>query len=259
MPGVLDRIKGQDIADQQNIPVAFRWYSNALIGDPDQPGQWSPFQQTAEGGLFVSIIGGGGTPILLPDDTDAVAEVATDSRIPTVARNYVYDPALEEFNRWRGGSDSVESVAPDATLNTGVVSSRPRLYQGTDDAWIRARANDNATVFASAARTATVSSATFNNGNYRGGQFVIDVTAITATPSVVFSIEAVDALSGQVFSLLDSVAIVAVGTTVLRVYPGLTAAANLVANDLLPWQWRVTATHADADSITYSVAANLML
>ena len=45
----------------------------------------------------------------------------------------------------------------------------------------------------------------------------------------------------------------------LRVYPGLTASANVTASDVLPATWRVEAVHGDTDSITYSVSANLIM
>ena len=51
-------------------------------------------------------------------------------------------------------------------------------------------------------------------------------------------------------------AITATGTTVLRVHPEIPAAANLIAQDFLPEIYRVVMTHADADSITYSVGVN---
>lgn len=64
---------------------------------------------------------------------------------------------------------------------------------------------------------------------------------------------------GQYYTILASAAITGTGTTVLRVYPGLTAASNLVANDILPSTWRVNLVHADSDSITYSVAAQVVI
>ena len=87
---------------------------------------------------------------------------------------------------------------------------------------------------------------------------MIDVTAISATPSVTFTIQGKDDLSGKYYTILASAAITGTGTTVLRVYPGLTAAANLTANDVLPGTWRLITTHGDADSITYSVGASLI-
>jgi hypothetical protein len=86
---------------------------------------------------------------------------------------------------------------------------------------------------------------------------IIDVTAASATPSVVFKIQGKDPASGKYYDILVSVAITGVGTTVLKVGPGLTAAANLVANDMIPAVWRVIGTHADTDSITYTVGASL--
>lgn len=252
-----DFLNAQDMPVQR-VPVTFSYLEVGGYGDAAAPGRWFPLLSDVDGALFVTLIGPGGLPILLPDNADGVAPVATNTRLPTVARLYVYDDDQNEFNRARAGDDSVDSTG---TLGPNIVAtdSRPRLWQNTTSGWIRARANDNITVLASAARTATLSSATFNNGNYRGASFIIDVTAITATPSVVFSIEGLDAVSGQFYTLLDSVAIVAVGTTVITVYPGLTPLANIDASALLPWQWRVTATHDDADSITYSVGANLMM
>lgn len=112
------------------------------------------------------------------------------------------------------------------------------------------------TLFASAARTASANSADFGNEGYRGVHVVIDATAATATPSVVFTIEGKDPVSGKYYTILASAAVTGISTTVLRVFPGATAAANTVANDGIPGTWRVTATAADADSITYSVAAS---
>jgi hypothetical protein len=147
----------------------------------------------------------------------------------------------------------------DNSLNTvgSVIVSLGDAGAGATTATVAGEAaNKAATILASAARTATVSSADQTNLEYRGAQFIIDVTAITATPSVVFTIEGKDALSGIYYPLLVSVAITATGTTILRVYPDLNASPNSVASDILPVTWRITATHADADSITYSVGVN---
>jgi len=110
---------------------------------------------------------------------------------------------------------------------------------------------DGQVVFASAARTAT-SSATINT-HCLGGAFVINVTAVTATPSVTFSIVGSDPASLAEWTILTSAAITGTGTTVLRVHPSLTAAANTIAKDFLPQAVKVTATHLDTDSITFSV------
>jgi hypothetical protein len=110
------------------------------------------------------------------------------------------------------------------------------------------------TLFASAARTATPTAAQFSNKG-QSLEVVIDVTAVTATPSVVFNLERQDQASSKWFLILASAAIVGVGTTVLKVSPHLTGAANSIAKDLASGNMRVRPVHGDADSITYSVGA----
>jgi len=118
---------------------------------------------------------------------------------------------------------------------------------------IRADSPHGFAIFASVARTATETSDTFQVGRVGGLIVVIDVTVDPASASIVFDIKGVDAFSGKSFILLTSAAIAATGTTVLRVHPSLAAAANLVADDMVPPVIEVVATAADADSITYSV------
>lgn len=117
------------------------------------------------------------------------------------------------------------------------------------------------TVLPSAARTATPDSQEFEvvgNVPFEGLHLVIDATAVTSTPSITVTVAGVDRVSGKVYTILASAAIATVSTTVLRVGPALTAAANLVANDYLPAVFRVTVAHGNANSITYSVAGQLV-
>lgn len=121
----------------------------------------------------------------------------------------------------------------------------------------------NITLLASAARTATVNTADVHNATVdgapiRGVKVTIDVTAASATPSVVFTIQGKDPLSGQYYTVLASAAKTGISTTVLSVYPGIAASANVSANDVMPTTWRVNCVHADADSITYTVAADVL-
>jgi len=114
------------------------------------------------------------------------------------------------------------------------------------------------TVYASAARTATPTAVEVPCGAHRGLHLVIVVTAITASPSVVPTIDGYDPVSGTWYNLLTGSAITATGTTVLKIYPGIATIANAAASDVLPATIRVTCTHGDADSATYSVAAHLV-
>lgn len=119
---------------------------------------------------------------------------------------------------------------------------------------------ESVAVLASAARTATPTADTFHltGGETSGLVLVVDVTAATDTPSVVFTIVGSDPVSTKTWTILASAAITGTGTTVLRVHPELTVSANLVAKDIVPAYWTVTAVRADADSITYSVAAQVV-
>jgi hypothetical protein len=107
------------------------------------------------------------------------------------------------------------------------------------------------TIFASAARTAT-STNTFHTKSL-GGLLFINCTAASATPSVVFTVKGYDPVSSTAYTILTSSAVTGTGLTVLRIHPSLGLAPNAVP-DILPEACAVTATHADADSITYSVS-----
>lgn len=119
------------------------------------------------------------------------------------------------------------------------------------------------TVFASAARTATptptevrIPGGPDGRGLYRGMCLVIDCTAITSTPSVVFAIETSTGPADAYTSVLTSAAITATGSTTLVVHPSVaTERTNTHDQGPLESKWRITATHGDADSITYSVLA----
>lgn len=114
------------------------------------------------------------------------------------------------------------------------------------------------TLYPSAARTATPAAVTVATGYARGLHLVVDVSAIVSTPSITVTLEQQDVASGKWYPLIASAAITAVSTTVLKVYPGLPAAANASVNDVLTETVRCTVTHANGNSITYSVTAHLV-
>jgi hypothetical protein len=119
----------------------------------------------------------------------------------------------------------------------------------------------------SAARTATPTFALDQTGDYgpltnhqrfRGAHIILDVTAIAATPSITVDFEGYDYGSDTWYNIGTGAAVTSVSTTVYKIHPDLTAQANLVFKDGIPYLWRATVTHADADSITYSVAVNYL-
>lgn len=133
----------------------------------------------------------------------------------------------------------------------------PLAYNGISSD--RYRNNHELTVLASAARTASVNSGDQTNYNGARVKVVIDITAVAGSPSLTFTIKGKSTLSGKYFTLLASAALTGVGTTVLTVSPGATAAANLTANDFVPRLWRVEVVAGTADSVTYSVDAQVVV
>ena len=113
-------------------------------------------------------------------------------------------------------------------------------------------------LLASDERTATTQTGDMANREHRGVRVHIDVTDAEDTPSVVFKVQGKDHFTGDYYDLLASAAVTATGDTYLLVYPGVAAAANAAVSQALPPYWRVLATHADADPITYQVTAELL-
>lgn len=114
------------------------------------------------------------------------------------------------------------------------------------------------TLFESTARAvAQAYSITVEDPYAKAVHIIINVTSVTATPSVVPTIDGYDFTSGAWYNILTGNAITATGTTVLKISPEITASANASAKDILPREWRLQMTHADTDSITYSVGANI--
>ena len=120
--------------------------------------------------------------------------------------------------------------------------------------------NTQIVLFPSVARTTSgsVPSADIDNTeNYTSALIVIDVTAVTSTPSVVFTVQGKDLLSGKYYPILVSAAITGTGTTVLHVGDGTADVDDFARGTRLPRVWRIEAVHGDVDSITYSIGADL--
>ena len=111
-------------------------------------------------------------------------------------------------------------------------------------------------VLASAARTADTTSDDFVVPYGKTLALIINRTASAATPSVVPTIRGVtpDAI---VYDVLVGAAITGTGTTVLRVGAGCPETTNLSTGMPLPATWRLFMDASDADSLTYSVRAEV--
>lgn len=117
--------------------------------------------------------------------------------------------------------------------------------------------NFNSYALESAARTATATSDDLTNSRHKGCHIIIDVT-VDGGGSLTPKIQGKDSVSGKYYDILVGSAISAVGTTVLKVYPGLTASVNAIENDIVPSKFRIVVTAGDANSMTYSVGISLV-
>ncbi len=119
-------------------------------------------------------------------------------------------------------------------------------------------ANRSQVLLDSAVQATTVSTDDQHNYGYLGAHIVIKVTAVPGVDTVTPSIEAVNPVDGTYYTLLTGPAISTMGTTVLKVFPGIAVVANVSASDFLPQGWRVTLTHSAGTDFTYSISANLV-
>lgn len=107
------------------------------------------------------------------------------------------------------------------------------------------------------AASAGVNGPDMDGSNHKGLLLYIDITAITGTtPTLTVTIQGKSPVSGKYVTILASAALNSTGTTVLKVYPGLTAAANTVANDMIPPTFRViTAIGGTTPAVTAKITA----
>ncbi len=205
--------------------------------------------QASGGGEFLSP-----QPLLgLSDDS---ASINIDAALMTLGFNYFRAPTGSSWNPAVSDGNDNDAIA-EFSSGLQLVNGVNLLYNGAT--FDRQRANTEETLLASAARTASADSADFTNFNAKGAHFIIDVSAIAATPSIVVTIQGKDPVSNEYYDILIGMAITAVGTTVLKVYPGIGQIVNGAASDILPRIFRVSVANADADSITYSIGAVLVL
>ncbi len=110
----------------------------------------------------------------------------------------------------------------------------------------------------SAVRAATLTGVDRLNRSARGIVLIVDVTAVPGIDTVTPKIQGKDPASGKYYDILVGAVIVAGSTVVLRIYPGLVAAANLTVSDILPRDWRFVMTHSAGSNFTYTVGGQLV-
>src|SRR5487761_2323202 len=155
-------------------------------------------------------------------------------------------------------SNTTVHNSPDVSAQAGLNVGAMYLVSPSSGLAVEPTNQDGIALVASAARTTTQTSADQTNTNGRGVLVVLDVTVI-GTGNITLEIDGKDPVSGKYYTILTGAAVSSNSTTVYRVYPGLTAAANATASDVLPRTWRVKVTANNANAVTYSVGAIVML
>lgn len=118
------------------------------------------------------------------------------------------------------------AAAADGYANPTITHEGADSFLFNGSTWDRNRNNSNQTIDASAARTASVAGATATNFNSSGAVVTINVTAVSGTtPTLVGKLQ-FSPDNGTTWFDYDSktvtATISAIGTYILKVYPGLT-------------------------------------
>lgn len=114
--------------------------------------------------------------------------------------------------------------------------------------------NTGALITLAAAGAGTTTSSDQTNSWGRSVRCVTDITVAGGVPTLAVTVQGKDTASGKYYTLLASADLATVSTNQLLVGPGLTGAANLVANVPLPVTWRLSAV---VGGVTPAVTATI--
>lgn len=87
------------------------------------------------------------------------------------------------------------------------------------------------------------------------GVTIFGVVSTLSSNTLTFSIQG-KRPDGTYYTVLTSAASAATGTHTIKLYPGMTAAANASVSEPLPPVFRVAVTHTNSGTATYSVQMN---
>lgn len=161
-------------------------------------------------------------------------------------------------------NNNADGVAASARMligsDTNVLTMRtyPYLYNSvtTTGSWDPMRGNIGFTALASASRTVSTNSSDFMNAGGVSLTVYVDMTVV-GTGSITVSIQEKDPVSGVYTAMLTGAAITTNSHTIYRVGPGLTAAANAVANAFLPRTFRIAVVANNANAATFSIGCHI--
>ena len=218
-----------------------------------------------------------GPVVLLAFDANGVLrQLQCDDSIALAVSLYANDAAAGDVSVAANANGHLFSAVPALTALADGLTQCMMLENegGTDKEWLtgamnllfngaswdRARANQEITVLASAARTAQTDSP--DQVNYNGQALIlfVNVTVDDATADITPVIQAKDSVSSAYHTIWTAAAAIsAVGTFMYLFVPGGAAGSYTEAVNLrIPRTWRLRVTVGDADSCTYSVGAVLL-
>lgn len=100
--------------------------------------------------------------------------------------------------------------------------------------------SDGGDVLTSGAVTVDGHSSDFTNNSAKGVKLYIKTGAFgSGASSITITLQGRDLSSGTYYDILASASLTTSGFQVIQIYPGITAAANISASDVLPHTWRV--------------------
>lgn len=166
----------------------------------------------------------------------------------------LYDPVSGLFYLERAATQ-------DSMPAPNIVAEGPALFNGATMDRARGNIDTAALVALTAAGAGTAVSPDQTNVNGRGLQLGVNIAALTGTaPTVTVTVQGKDAASGQYYTLLQSAALAATGFTLLTLYPGAPATANVATPQVLPRTWRVSVTVAGTTpSATATIGASVIV
>lgn len=232
----------------------------AIITGTPTPSSFVAIPVTGSGALAFELAGAWTGTIEAEGTLDNVEWVPTD--FITVGLNNVHTSvtANGQYKVNGAGFKQIRLRAPAAVTGQanvtylGVVTSdfQHVAQQGNVDA-------PASLVTLSSTVAGTYNSPDLTNTNGRGVSVLVNLTTMTAA-SVVVTLQGKDIASGTYYTLLASAAKTATGATLLTVYPGAPATANVSANAPLPKTWRVSvavSNNSGTAAVTGTIGASV--
>jgi len=116
--------------------------------------------------------------------------------------------------------------------------------------------NANVSIYSASNPPGTYNSAVFTNKYGKGLVLGINITS-ARTGTATITVQGQDAASGQFYTLCATTGINTTGFKTLTIYPGLTAAANVICPVPLPASWRVNIVTTDTTTMTIGASVQL--